>query len=213
MSMLAVTFDFIMHMDTQLVNLATNYPQLIYGLLFAVIFCESAFIITPFLPGDSLLFAAGSIAALSYINIYLLILLLLVAAIVGGAINYTLGRWLGEHLLKYFRWIKPKNITDAQHFFDKHGANAIIIARFMPIFRTFTPFIVGMVKMNHKKFTLYNTIGALLWIGLLVGTGYFFGNLPIVKAHFGWIIIAIIVISLLPALINYFWALKTHRDA
>lgn len=204
MSMLATALNFVMNMDTQLVSLATNYPELIYALLFTVIFCESACILTSFLPGDSLLFAAGSITSLGYMNIYWLVTLLLIAATVGGIINYALGRWVGIHLLKYPRWINPKKVDNAHHFFEKYGANAIIIARFMPIIRSFIPFVIGMVKMNYKKFIFYNAAGAILWIGLLTGAGYFFGNLPMVKAHFGWIIIAIIMISLLPALISYF---------
>lgn len=204
MSMLATAFNFVMHMNTQLESLATSYPQLIYALLFAVVFCESAFIIMPFLPGDSLLFAAGSIAAIGYMNIYTLMTILLIAAIVGGAINYALGRWAGKYVLQYQRWINPQRVIEAQQFFDKYGANAVVIARFMPIIRTFTPFVVGMVKMNYKKFIIYNAVGAILWIISLSGAGYFFGNLPMVKAHFGWIIIAIIVISLIPAVINYF---------
>lgn len=203
MSMFATTINFILHMDTQLQSLATNYPALIYLLLFTVVFCESAFIITPFLPGDSLLFAAGSIAALGYINIYILTLLLLGAAMIGGAINYSLGRLVGKHLPQGNRFINTKRVHEAQLFFNKYGANAVIIARFIPMIRTFTPFVVGFVAMNYKKFMLYNFIGAILWICLLLGAGYFFGNLTVVKDNFGLIIIAIIVISLIPAVVTY----------
>lgn len=203
MSALSVAINFIMHMDTELEQLAQQYHQLIYALLFTVIFCESAFIITPFLPGDSLLFAAGSIAALAYLNIYLLILLLLIAAVIGGSINYTIGRWFGTWLCKHTSLVKPKRIEEAKQFFDKYGANAVIIARFIPIIRSFIPFVVGLVNMSHKKFVVYNIIGALLWILLLTCLGYFFGNIPTVKAHFGLVIIAIIVISFIPVAYSF----------
>jgi len=203
MSLLTTAVDLIMHLDTHLASLATEQPLWVYGLLFAVVFCESAFIVTPFLPGDSLLFAAGSIAALGYISVSTLVLGLLIAAIGGGIINFGLGRWVGNHLPQGNRWIHKKRLTQAQHFFNKYGANALVMARFVPIIRTFIPFAVGLVNMNHKTFNSYNAIGALLWIGIVVGTGYFFGNIPMVKTHFGWVIIAIIVISLLPAIISF----------
>lgn len=204
MAVLAQAVDLIMHLDTHLGSLAQSYNTWVYALLFGIVFCESAFIITPFLPGDSLLFAAGSIAALGYIHIDLLIVLLLIAAISGGSINYWLGRLLGKHMPKHGRWIKRQHITNAHDFFEKYGANAVIIARFVPIIRTFVPFVAGFANMTFKKFSCYNAIGAFIWVLLLTGAGYFFGNLPMVKAHFGWIVIAIIIISLIPTAVSLY---------
>ncbi|UOO80870.1 DedA family protein [Uruburuella testudinis] len=202
--MISTIIDFIMHIDQHLSVLAADYGMWIYAILFLIIFCETGLVVTPFLPGDSLLFAAGGIAALGEMNIHLMVALLLVAAILGDAVNFAIGKYFGGRLFanpdsKIFRRAYLKK-THA--FYEKHGGKTIIIARFVPIVRTFAPFVAGMGNMHYGRFIRYNIIGAVLWVVLFSYAGYFFANIPVVKNNLALVLAAIIVISILPAVIE-----------
>lgn len=190
----------ILHLDTSLYSLLENYGNFTYGLLFLIIFCETGLILTPFLPGDSLLFAAGTLASLGKINIYILIGTLICAAILGNGFNYTLGNYVSSKSLHNpkSKLLNPKYLNRAQAFYNYYGGMAIIVARFIPIIRTFAPFIAGMGRMNSTKFWSYNITGAILWVGLVSSGGYLFGNIPGIKDHFTLVILGTIGISVLP---------------
>jgi len=198
-------FQYIIHIDVYLNAFVAAYGSWTYAVLFAIIFCETGLIVTPFLPGDSLLFTAGSIAAYSENNlsIQLLFLLLSLAAILGNKLNYSIGRIVGPRVFtaKDSWLLNKKHLTDAHLFYEKHGGKAIIIARFLPIIRTFAPFVAGIGAMKLRTFTLYNMVSGILWTGSLLGAGFFFGSLPIIKNNFSMVIYAIIGISVLPALL------------
>lgn len=202
--MISTLIDFILHIDQHLVHLSAQYGPWIYAILFVVIFCETGLVVTPFLPGDSLLFAAGGIAAIGGMNIHVMVLLLLAAAILGDAANFMIGKYFGQKLFanpdsKIFR----RSYLEKTHtFYEKHGGKTIIIARFVPIVRTFAPFVAGMGDMHYGTFIRYNIIGAVLWVLLFSYAGYFFANIPVVKNNLGLVMAAIIVISLLPALVE-----------
>ncbi|MDO4997587.1 MAG: DedA family protein [Neisseria sp.] len=202
--MIATIIDFILHIDQHLVALSAQYGAWIYVILFLIVFCETGLVVTPFLPGDSLLFAAGGIAAIGSMNIHAMVILLILAAIIGDAVNFTIGKYFGEKLFsnpnsKIFR----RSHLDKTHaFYEKYGGKTIIIARFVPIVRTFAPFVAGMAAMNYAKFIRYNIIGAVLWVVLFSYAGYFFANLPIVKNNLGLVLAAIIVLSIMPAVIE-----------
>ncbi|STZ75623.1 DedA family protein [Bergeriella denitrificans] len=204
--------DFILHIDQHLSTLSAQYGVWIYAILFLIVFCETGLVVTPFLPGDSLLFAAGGIAALGSMNIHLMVLLLLIAAIIGDAVNFAIGKYFGEKLFanpdsKIFR----RAYLDKTHaFYEKHGGKTIIIARFVPIVRTFAPFVAGMGHMDYRKFIRYNIIGAVAWVVLFSYAGYFFANIPAVKNNLGLVLLAIIVISVLPAVIEI---IRARRSA
>lgn len=197
-------FQYLIHIDTYLVSFVANYGVWTYVVLFAIIFCETGLVVTPFLPGDSLLFAAGSIAAneSSGLNIQLLFLLVSVASILGNKLNYTIGRIVGPRVFtaKDSWLLNKRHLDEAHRFYEKHGGKTIIIARFLPIIRTFAPFVAGIGNMSLRSFTLYNLFSGILWTGSLLGAGYFFGSLPIIKENFTLVIYAIIGISVLPAL-------------
>jgi membrane-associated protein len=203
--------DFILHIDVHLNELLVQYgPGWMYGLLFVIVFCETGLVVTPFLPGDSLLFAAGALAASSEgtggpLNVHLIAGLLIVAAIVGDSVNYAIGRRLGARAFK-MRFVKPEYIERTQAFYARHGGKTIILARFVPIVRTFAPFVAGMAAMEYRKFITYNVVGGIVWVVLFLYAGYFFGNLPFVKENFGLVAIAIIVLSILPMVVEYFRA-------
>lgn len=218
--MIATIIDFILHIDTHLTELAAQYGTWIYAILFLIIFCETGLVVTPFLPGDSLLFAAGGIAALGSMNIHVMVLLLLLAAVVGDAANFMIGKYFGAKLFanpdsKIFR----RAYLDKTHaFYAKHGGKTIIIARFVPIVRTFAPFVAGMGNMHYGTFIRYNIIGAILWVALFSYGGYFFANIPLVKNNLGLVLAAIIVVSVLPGVIEVLRARRagrkhTHNDA
>ena len=196
--------DFILHVDKHLLALTQAYGLWTYLILFVIIFCETGLVVTPFLPGDSLLFAAGGIAALGEMNIHLMVALLLVAAILGDAVNFAIGKYFGARLFanpdsKIFR----RAYLDKTHaFYEKHGGKTIIIARFVPIVRTFAPFVAGMGNMHYGRFIRYNIIGAILWVVLFSYAGYFFANIPLVKNNLALVLAAIIVISVLPGVIE-----------
>ncbi len=197
-------FHYIIHIDVYLVAFVAAYGVWTYVALFAIIFCETGLVVTPFLPGDSLLFAAGSIAAQpdSDIKIQLLFLLLALASILGNKVNYTIGRAIGPRIFTAKEsWLfNKRHLEEAHAFYEKHGGKTIIFARFLPIIRTFVPFVAGIAAMSLRSFTFYNLVSGLLWVGSLLGAGYFFGSLPLIKDNFALVIYAIIAISVLPAL-------------
>lgn len=210
--MIAAIIDFILHIDQHLAALSAQYGVWIYAILFLIVFCETGLVVTPFLPGDSLLFAAGGIAAVGGMNIHLMVLLLLAAAILGDAVNFAIGKYFGARLFanpdsKIFR----RSYLEKTHaFYEKYGGKTIIIARFVPIVRTFAPFVAGMADMHYGKFIRYNIIGAVLWVVLFSYAGYFFANLPIVKNNLGLVLAAIIVISVMPAVIEVIRARRSR---
>ena len=192
--------DVLLHLDVHLLSWVAEYGVWIYAILFAIIFSETGFVVTPFLPGDSLLFVAGAIAAAGEMNVYVLVVLLTVAAILGNTVNYAIGRWLGKTFFreKGARWLNRKHLDKAHEFYERHGGKAVVISRFLPIVRTYVPFVAGMAQMTPREYTLYNVAGGVLWVGSLTFAGYFFGNIPWVKGNLTAIIIGIIVVSLLP---------------
>ena len=202
--MIGTVIDFILHIDQHLTALSAQYGMWIYAILFLIIFCETGLVATPFLPGDSLLFAAGGIAAVGGMNIHIMVLILLIAAILGDAVNYMIGKYFGAKLFsnpdsKIFR---RAYLEKTHAFYEKHGGKTIIIARFVPIVRTFAPFVAGMGDMHYGRFIRYNIIGAMAWVLLFSYLGYFFANIPLVKNNLGLVLGAIIVISILPAIIE-----------
>jgi len=198
--------DFILHIDVHLTALIAHYGLWVYAILFLIIFCETGLVVTPFLPGDSLLFIAGALAVLpsNGLEVHTMVGLLIIAAILGDAVNYTIGRMFGEKLFsrpnsKIFR----QSYLDKTHqFYDQHGGKTIILARFIPIVRTFAPFVAGMGRMSYRQFGLYNLIGAVSWVALFSYAGAIFGDLPVVKRNINLLIVAIIVISILPGIIE-----------
>lgn len=204
MDLLLTFLDFFLHLDVHLNTVIASYGIWVYGILFLIIFAETGFVVTPFLPGDSLLFAAGAFAATGSLHLSGLFILLSVAAILGDSLNYWVGRSLGPRVFKEnVRFLKKEYLTRTETFYEKHGGKTIVIARFMPIIRTFAPFIAGVGKMRYRSFITYNIFGGILWIGLFIFGGYFFGNIPAVKENFEYVIIGIIIVSLAPGLIHY----------
>ena len=203
--------DFLLHFDTQLPQLLVTYGHWVYALVFAIVFCETGLVVLPFLPGDSMLFALGAFAAQGSLDIFLLASGLSVAAIVGDSVNYAIGKTLGQKLLDnpHQKFFKPAHYHKAHAFYQKYGGKAIILSRFVPIVRTFAPFVAGVARMDYKKFLAYNIVGGLLWVLLFLGGGYVLGNLPWVKGNFKLITIAIIVLSLLPIVWELWQAKKT----
>ena len=200
------TIEVFFHLDKYLSMVIQNYGVLTYLILFLIIFAETGFVVTPFLPGDSLLFAAGAFAGIGALDVSLLLVLLSVAAIAGDSVNYSIGKYVGFKIYEQdtIKFIKKEHLLQTHQFYEKHGAITIIIARFIPIIRTFAPFVAGIGEMKYMKFITYNVVGGLLWIFSLVGGGYFFGNLPVVKNNFSLVIFAVVVISVLPVIIGLF---------
>ena len=196
--------DFILHVDDHLLEFITNYGIWIYAILFLIIFVETGLVVMPFLPGDSLLFAAGALAASTGVmDPWVLIPLLFLAAVLGDTLNYHVGKYIGPRAFEIeSRFINKKHLIATQHFFEKHGGKTIIFARFVPFARTFAPFIAGAGSMNYKYFLTYNVVGAFLWISSFVILGYLFGNMPIVKDNFTHLIFGIIILSVLPGVIG-----------
>ena len=193
--------DLVLHLDAHLLKLVAEYGVWVYGILFAIIFSETGFVVTPFLPGDSLLFVAGAIAAAGQgLNAHALFALLALAAILGNSVNYAIGRWLGRHFFtdRGSRWLNPKHLDKAHAFYERHGGKAVVISRFLPIVRTYVPFVAGMAQMGPREFTLYNAAGGVAWTGSLVYAGFFFGNIPWIRGNLTAIIVGIVVVSLLP---------------
>jgi membrane-associated protein len=201
--------DFVLHLDKHLTELVQDYGVWTYAILFLIIFVETGVVVLPFLPGDSLLFAAGSLAALpgSPLNVWALMGLLILAAVLGDALNYHIGDFLGPRVFSgNSRFLKREHLEKTQAFYQKHGAKTIILARFIPIIRTFAPFVAGVGTMSYTKFLAYNLTGAVLWVVLLTGAGYFFGSMPFVQKNFSLVVVAIIVLSVLPAVWEFFKA-------
>lgn len=199
MELIKYMFDFILHIDTHLGQIIATYGVMTYAILFAIIFMETGLVFTPFLPGDSLLFAAGAFAALGSLNIAALLVLLFVAAVLGDTANYWIGHFFGKQIIAHPRIpIDEEHIKETQKFYKKHGGKTIIIARFMPIIRTFAPFVAGIGTMDYVQFLLYNVVGAAIWVLLATLAGFFFGNIPFVRDNFSLVIIGVVLISILP---------------
>ncbi len=211
MELISELFDFILHIDQYLVKIVSAYSTWTYLIIFIVIFAETGFVVTPFLPGDSLLFAVGALIAKggTGLDIYIMGILLIVAAITGNTLNYALGNYFGPKVFKPGnRVLKLEYYIKTQDYFDKKGGNMLIISRFMPIFRTLAPFVAGVGKMNFGQFTYYNVVGGVLWIVSFLGIGFIFGNIPFIKNNFTYVMLVIIVLTILPAI---FAAIKARR--
>jgi len=205
-------FDFVLHLDKHLAELIRQFGIWTYVILFTIIFCETGLVILPLLPGDSLLFAAGSLSAGGAMSVHTLMILLSLAAIVGDTVNYWIGHILGPKVFHYenARFFKREYLERTHRFYEKHGGKTIILARFIPIIRTFAPFVAGIGSMSYTKFILYNITGGIAWVALFLYGGFFFGGLPVVKRNFTLVILAIIVISVMPAVFEY---LRARREA
>ena len=208
---------FSLHVDRYLLDLAANYGTWIYGILFVIVFAETGLVVTPFLPGDSLLFAAGAIAASGALDARIAIVLLAIAAIAGDAVNYSIGRSAGHRIIqlartdpRWARWVNPAYIERAHAFFERHGGKAIVLARFVPIVRTFVPFVAGVAEMSYRTFALYNVTGGIGWVVICIGAGYLFGNVPIVRENFSLVALGIVIVSLLPIVFEY---LRYRRES
>ncbi len=211
MELVTFLIDLFLHLDEYLDTIITQYGAWTYGILFAVIFVETGLVIMPFLPGDSLLFAAGTFAALGSFNIWTLLGLLMIAAVLGDTVNYSIGHYLGERAYN-IKWIKKEYLDKTHVFFEKHGGIAIFLARFVPIVRTFAPFVAGIGKMSYGYFITYNFVGGITWVALFTTAGYFFGNIPFVRHNFEYVIIVIILISVLPMVYEW-WKARNEAKA
>lgn len=213
MDLLRYALDFLLHLDQHLLDLVAQYGAWTYLILFGIVFCETGLVVTPFLPGDSLLFAAGAFAATGAFDLALLLLVLSVAAIAGDAVNYSVGRMLRHRLADRGRlpFIKPAHLEKTHAFYEKYGVKTIVIARFVPIVRTFAPFVAGVGEMSYRTFSLYNVAGGVAWVLLCTLGGYLFGNLPFVRENFSLVILGIIVVSLLPAVLEILLARARSR--
>jgi len=205
MNIIVLFFDFVMHLDTKLPQVINDFGLWTYLILFIVIFCETGLVVTPFLPGDSLIFLIGALAASGDLNFPVIIAVLMFAAVLGDSCNYEIGRFFGAKLFRNenSKIFKKEYLDKTHSFYEKHGGKTIIFARFMPIIRTFAPFVAGMGSMSYPKFFSYNVIGGISWVALFSFAGFFFGGIPLVKDNFTIVIMAIILISLLPAVITF----------
>ena len=214
---LAYLIDLVLHLDKHLSTLSTSLGSWLYVILFAVVFCETGLIVTPFLPGDSLLFAVGALVALpeAGLSLPLMFVLLTVAAILGDAVNYRVGRMIGPKLFRSEKslLLNKNYLLKAQRFYEKHGGKAIFLARFVPIVRTFAPFVAGAGKMNYFRFWMFNVSGAIIWVGMFLVGGYLFGNLAIVKRYFSLVMLGIIVVSVLPIAFEWWRDRKQTKTA
>lgn len=205
MDFLAQFADYFIHLDVHLGELISNYGTWTYAILFLIIFCETGLVVMPLLPGDSLLFAAGTFAALGSLDPWILCGLLITAAILGDTVNYWIGKAIGPRAFSgNVRFLKKEYLEKTQRFYEKHGGKTIILARFVPIVRTFAPFVAGVGTMHYPRFLAYNVIGAIVWVMMFVWLGYLFGNIPVVKERFSLVILAIIVLSVLPIVIEMY---------
>ena len=204
MNFLKNFIDFILHLDKYLSVIIQNYGTLTYFILFAIIFAETGFVVTPFLPGDSLLFAAGGFAAIGALNVFWIFIVVAIAAILGDTINYSIGKFLGSQAFKKYPKIFRKGyLSKTEIFYKKYGKKTIVLGRFVPIVRTFAPFVAGVGKMKYFNFLMYNIIGGLVWTALFVFGGYYFGNIPLVKNNFSVVIMIIIILSFVPIILEY----------
>ena len=206
MELLVPGWDLLVHLDRHLAALLQQHGAWVYLLLFAIIFCETGLVVTPFLPGDSLLFVAGALAAAGGIDVHLLALVLVAAAVLGNTVNYSIGYFLGPKVFHWeqSRFFNRKALERTHAFYERHGGKTIVITRFVPILRTFAPFVAGIARMTYVRFTAYNLAGALAWVLALLYAGYWFGNVPFVKQNLTWVILGIIVLSLIPLAFEYF---------
>ena len=205
--------DLVLHLDEYLNVIITNYGVWTYGILFLIIFMETGFVVTPFLPGDSLLFAAGSFAALGSLNPVYLFVLLSIAAVLGDTINYSIGAYIGPRAFSgEIKYLKREHLDRTHEFYEKHGGKTIILARFIPIIRTFAPFVAGVGSMTYGRFIIFNVIGGITWVALFTFGGYYFGNLPVVRNNFELVIFAIIFISFIPPILEFFKARKEKKQ-
>jgi len=212
MEIILYLIDLFLHLDTYLGEIISQYGTWTYAILFLIIFMETGFVVTPFLPGDSLLFAAGTFAALGALNPWVLFALLGIAAILGDTVNYVIGNYIGPRAFSgNIRFLKKEYLDRTHEFYEKHGGKTIILARFIPIIRTFAPFVAGVGSMTYVHFITYNVVGGLLWVAIFTFGGHFFGNIPIVKENFEFVIVAIIAISVLPMVIEFFKARSARR--
>ena len=203
--------DFVLHFDTHLLEFVSRYGTWVYGILFTIVFAETGFVVTPILPGDSLLFAAGALCATGDLSITAMLALLILAAFAGNTVNYAAGRYIGPRVFSGtdpgFRLLNKSYLDRAHVFFEQYGGKAVILGRFVPIVRTFVPFVAGAAQMTTGSFVLYNAVGAVAWVSLCLGAGWFFGNIPIIKNNFSLVTIGIVFVSVLPVLFE----LIAHR--
>lgn len=206
--------DYILHVQDHLEGFIADYGVWVYALLFLIVFCETGLVVMPFLPGDSLLFAVGALAAQGIMDVRILIPLLLVAAIVGDSINYSIGKWMGQKVfvMQSGFFFRKEYLFKAQAFYEKHGGKAIILARFVPIVRTFAPFVAGVGKMGYSRFILFNVVGAVVWVLGFIGLGYLFGNLPMVKKNMEAVTLGIVFVSVLP-IVWEMWKSRQEKKA
>jgi membrane-associated protein len=202
--------DLFLHLDVHLAEFVATYGVWVYAVLFAIIFAETGLVVTPFLPGDSLLFAAGAIASTGAMDVRLIIVLLIAAAVLGDAVNYSVGRFFGpkifraeDHTGTLHKLLNREHLDRAHAFFEKHGGKAIVLARFAPIVRTFVPFVAGAASMSYPAFAFYNVTGAIAWVGICVGAGWLFGEIPVVKENFSIVALGIVAVSLLPIVLEW----------
>jgi membrane-associated protein len=213
MEIINFIINFILHIDEHLAQIISDYGTWTYAFLFIIIFIETGFVVTPFLPGDSLLFAAGTFAALGSLSPVVLFILMAFAAILGDTINYWIGNYIGDRAFSgTIRWLKKEHLDRTHEFYEKHGGKTIILARFVPIIRTFAPFVAGVGSMSYGHFISFNVIGGTLWVAIFVFMGYYFGNLPFVKKNFELVIFAIIFISFIPPVLEFFKAKKANKE-
>ena len=209
---MAQLLDLFLHLDKHLAELIKDYGTWTYAILFAIVFLETGVVVTPFLPGDSLLFAAGALAAIGDLNVGLLFVLLSVAAILGDTVNYWIGNRIGERAFKMDRWfLKQEHLVRTQEFYVRHGGMTIFLARFVPIIRTFAPFVAGIGTMSYPRFLMWNVVGGLTWVGVCLFAGYLFGNIPVVKNNFTIVILGIIAVSVIPLVIEFLRHRKKAR--
>jgi membrane-associated protein len=203
--------DIVLHLDRHLADLVQDYGVWTLAILFAIVFLETGVVVTPFLPGDSLLFAAGTLAGFGSMEIGWLFAVLMLAAVLGDSLNYAIGAYIGPRAFSgRISWLNPEHLQRTHDFYEKYGSKTVVLARFVPIVRTFAPFVAGVGSMSYRRFAFYNVAGALLWCVLLLGGGYFFGNLPLVRQHFSLVILGIIVLSILPIV---FELIRNRRPA
>jgi len=201
--------DLFLHVDEHLADFVQSHGRLVYGLLFAIIFAETGLVVTPFLPGDSLLFAAGALAGSGMLDVRLLLVLFIGAAVLGDAVNYSVGRYIGPRVFRpegrsgrFARMLNPKHLERTHEFFERHGGKAVVMARFVPIVRTFIPFVAGAGAMTYSAFAFYNVFGGVLWVVICVGAGYLFGGMPVVKENFELVVVGIVFVSVLPMIVE-----------
>lgn len=209
MAVIQFLIDLFLHLDTHLSSVISQYGVWTYALLFLVIFVETGLVVTPFLPGDSLIFAAATFAALGSLNVVLLFVLLAAAAVLGDTVNYWIGHYLGERAY-HIRWIKKEYLDRTHAFFERHGGKTIFLARFVPIIRTFAPFVAGVGRMSYGYFFSYNVFGGIAWVALFTGAGYLFGNIPFIRDHFSLVVLGIVIVSVMPMVVE---AIRSRRES